>query len=160
MSEQWKLRLALRGEFGRGFWVGFIVPCLAALLINYFALRATTALERVANLREQEAKEYKSAAEEWKRVADSCAAKFDQATVLYEFEPSKGIEVLHGLVEIRPGQALGGPQAFGKSKMRWYIPAKVTPIVYGQPKGVAYSWYNPAQKKFEGPFVPEIVAHE
>jgi hypothetical protein len=39
---------------------------------------------------------------------------------------------------------------------RWFIPAKVEPIVYGAPGGTTYLWVDKKTKKVTGPLTPQV----
>lgn len=93
--------------------------------------------------------------------ADDCLAlyneKISSATLLVETsreEKLQPIDVLGGLVRLAPGSAIGGGTQ-ENTITRWYIPAKVKPILYGPRAGMSYLYYTPGTGKVEGPFVPE-----
>lgn len=75
---------------------------------------------------------------------------FSEATVLYEPVPQNGaITILSSLMG-HPLPVVAGMQP------RWFIPAKVKPIVYGDPHGMQLIYIDGDGRK-EGPFAPEIL---
>lgn len=143
MTDKWKNRLLLRGEFGWGFLMAavcFVPPLLMAISF----------LPREMDI-----------SNKWRAAYESCDAQRSEltsaATVLYEFEAAKGIELLGGAVTLQPGPALGGPALLGgKQEPRWFLPARVKPVVYGDGTGRAYAWVNTQTRTVEGPFAPEV----
>ncbi len=60
-------------------------------------------------------------------------------------------QLLHGLVEIGPGEALTGVQS---PVTRWAIPAKIKPWVYGAANGARYYYVDPQTHEMDGPYLP------
>jgi len=60
---------------------------------------------------------------------DACQARFTRSTILMDTAGghTQRVHLLHGLVDLAPGAAIGGDQA----KPAWLIPADVEPIFYG-----------------------------
>ncbi|MCI0402684.1 MAG: hypothetical protein L0212_04080 [Acidobacteria bacterium] len=90
-------------------------------------------------------------------LLQSCQARYDELaggrTLIYESK-SVGVQILDGLIEIKPGERVPLP-LFEQSAARWYIPARVTPIVYGDAGSTSYLWYNTGTGEWSGPFQPK-----
>lgn len=82
-------------------------------------------------------------------------AQFSQATILFDSgagAAKPGISVLGGLAEISPGPAIvARRQAPGG---RWFIPAKIQPVIYGDAAGASYFYFDPKTQKLDGPYIP------
>lgn len=155
MTEKWKKRLTLQGEFGYGVLAGVLVAAVPAAL--FMSLVVLPKMNQITSLEEASRKLQE---ENWKKAEQIIKDYMEvtgSSTVLYELEPGEGIEVLGGLIQVQPGRALGGPQAFSTRVTRWYIPVKVKPSIYGEGRGAAYAWYNRESQTLEGPFLAEVV---
>lgn len=63
---------------------------------------------------------------------DACLARFTRYTVLWDASGGAGpqrIPLFNGLIDVTPGQALGGDQA----RPAWFVPADVNVVFYGDP---------------------------
>ncbi len=151
MTDKWKKRLTLSGEFGYGALAGTLLAAVPAALFIWFSILPN--LQGAFGQADQ-------VIAAWEERATHCEKQWAEAqsaaTVLYEWEPEQGIDVMGGLLNLGPGEALGGRDAYGRQVVRWYIPVKVTPVVYGDGHGVAYAWINIDEQKAQGPFVPEV----
>lgn len=89
----------------------------------------------------------------------ACQENFTAGTVLYETAPQLNIAVtgLRGLPLIPVGVQ-------GQAAPRWWIPAKIKPQTYGDPRGAVYFYirqdpsYTDGRLLTEGPFAPEVAA--
>jgi len=132
--------------YQKGFMSGMLLVLLPVVGILYFFVGP-------------EIQSLAAAMTSWGECEAETAERYSAATLLYEFQPGEGLEILGGLFEIRPGEAIAGPSGmapYGRQVVRWYIPSKVKPVVYDDARGRAYSWYLHDEKKMEGPFVPEV----
>lgn len=87
-----------------------------------------------------------------------CEEKFSASTLIYETAPQLNLSItgVRGLPIIPVGVQ-------GNSAPRWWIPAKITPQTYGDPRGAVYFYtrrdphYKDGRLLTEGPFVPGVV---
>lgn len=86
-----------------------------------------------------------------KTLKEQANEHFSEATVLYEPLPAKS-DMISSVAML-----LGHPVPVVQGMApRWFIPAKVKPIVYGDPRGMQLVYVD-AQGRKEGPFAPGIL---
>ena len=51
-----------------------------------------------------------------------------------------------------------GPGGQPRVMLRWWIPGKVMPLVYGDARGVKVFYFNLQTRKLDGPYLPRTVA--
>ena len=83
----------------------------------------------------------------WQPVARQVKETYSVNTLLYESPEGTPLRLTPtaGGQEILPGTP------------RWYIPAKVQPLIYGDPHGVQFFYWDPKTHKAEGPFPPGLA---
>jgi hypothetical protein len=106
-------------SFLRGFTGGVLLTAAVLAVTFFVAIKpnlqsAQSALNQIADQR------------------DACRARFTRSTVLWDVAGGVGpqrIPILNGLIDVSPGQVLGGDQA----KPAWFVPADVNVVFYGDP---------------------------
>lgn len=135
-------RLALQHDRARFFLIGLAV---GSLMFGWLAVRATTVLDDVLDTAQQQHAELVG-----------CREKFSMGTVIYDPHAvaadfaislfSRATPGLVGLMETKPNA----------DARRFFIPAKIQPMVYTPNATVMYAWVD-EHGRVEGPFKPAVV---
>jgi hypothetical protein len=87
----------------------------------------------------------------WRGRAEACEMNYQTATVLYEPGQQLSVPLLHGLVDLQAGPALGLPVNSGP---HWIIPWKIVPRTLGNAQGFTYSYLDTKTERLDGPYLP------
>jgi hypothetical protein len=100
---------------------------------------------------------HKEAVEKW----TACSARWNEASGMGTVILDEPTRQTHRIVPVIAGHIFPSIFRFqedsvGTSAVRWFIPFKIQPEIYGEPGGARYGWID-KDGKFQGWFTPKKV---